>query len=226
MECGGQDRIYAINQLGLVRNSLKFEETPLRRALTDPSRKFPSKNNGSATPFVTLEECLLLCNYLPEGVQSAAREQVASALGSREQEERALKKQKVVDEVEMKPEPGYVYAAFSDANGFKVGHTCKKDPMQRVRALNIASATPFSLWELIRCGNPEEVEKALHANLEVYSVGTHDEELFDAPFFHVGSLFNKLHSFVEENGLTEDDNIDVEKALSTLGASNLHSYIN
>lgn len=66
-----KDSAYAKNQLIKARNSTKSGEEDLVKALNDESRKFVGRNNGEPTPFLTYNECLILCNYLPVAMRSA-----------------------------------------------------------------------------------------------------------------------------------------------------------
>ncbi len=104
---------------------------------------------------------------------------------------------------------GYVYAAFSKGNSVKVGMTCQENPMKRIRQLNTAVKHPFHVLDFIRCGNPAALETFLHEHLQVFSVGSHNRELFNVHPDYVTRLFDKIKTVIESHGLSEDDPVDI-----------------
>ena len=106
---------------------------------------------------------------------------------------------------------GYVYAAFSEGNGVKIGVTCKDDPTNRIKQLNIAVKHAYQLIGLIRCGNPYPLEKMFHDHLKVYSVGEHNRELFDVSPKKVQELFEVTREGINTLGLTEDSVLDLHR---------------
>eukprot|EP00961_Rhodomonas_salina_P148026 1992994-Rhodomonas_salina.1 len=99
--------------------------------------------------------------------------------------------------------PGFVYAAYSEGNGCKVGKTCQRDPMLRVVQFNTCVKNPYALVEAIHCSNPSELEKFMHKQLKGYKVGTHNRELFDVDVGTANALFNKVRDAMHIMGLTE-----------------------
>eukprot|EP00961_Rhodomonas_salina_P221699 2997650-Rhodomonas_salina.1 len=74
--------------------------------------------------------------------------------------------------------PGYVYAAFSIGNGIKIRMTCRTNPIKRIRALNTGVKYPYQVVDMIRCGNPREIERFLHNKFRKCHAAEHKNELF------------------------------------------------
>ena len=85
---------------------------------------------------------------------------------------------------------GFVYAAYSEGNGTKIGMTMKDDPKKRLRDGNTYVKHPYELLDFIHCDQPTILEGYIHIQLDDYKVGEHNRELFDLPedltmtFFH------------------------------------------
>ena len=85
---------------------------------------------------------------------------------------------------------GFVYAAYSEGNGTKIGMTMKDDPKKRLRDDNTYVKHPYELLDFIHCDQPTILEGYIHIQLDDYKVGEHNRELFDLPddltmtFFH------------------------------------------
>eukprot|EP00961_Rhodomonas_salina_P298474 3938110-Rhodomonas_salina.1 len=111
--------------------------------------------------------------------------------------------------------PGYVYAAYSEGNGVKIGYTCKSAVMDRVRALNTAVRNAYQLVDFIRCGDPSTLEKFILHRLDDHRASTHNKELFNVDVGDVHELFHQVRnglSFIEgssyESGAVNCDKLD------------------
>eukprot|EP00961_Rhodomonas_salina_P041613 560199-Rhodomonas_salina.1 len=105
--------------------------------------------------------------------------------------------------------PGYVYAAYSEGNGMKIGMTCNNNPMARIRSLNVCVKNPFIAVDLLRCGNPDEVERFLHEFYARLSVGDHNREMFDISAYDTRITFNVVRQAAMTLQATPEDNIDI-----------------
>jgi hypothetical protein len=104
-----------------------------------------------------------------------------------------------------RPRSGFVYAAYSDSNGLKLGMTCQESPMKRVRSLNTAVSRPYALVDSVRCGNPAELERFVHGMLQPWRVGSHNRELFSLDPRAASVLFDAIRVAMDDAGAADDD---------------------
>eukprot|EP00961_Rhodomonas_salina_P246154 3326004-Rhodomonas_salina.2 len=117
--------------------------------------------------------------------------------------------------------PGFVYVAYSDGNGCKIGRTCQKDPVQRVMQCNTCVKKPYTLIGAIHCSNPSDLELFMHKQLDAHRVGVHNKELFDVDVETARAFLNKTKEAMHTMGLTDGAHtkIDINK-LATFFPSN------
>eukprot|EP00961_Rhodomonas_salina_P192328 2595371-Rhodomonas_salina.1 len=106
---------------------------------------------------------------------------------------------------------GFVYAAYSQGNGVKVGMTQQKDPWDRVKSFNAYVRNPYKIIGLIQCGNPFEVEAFMHSRLQRFRVGVHNQELFDVEPSDVQKMFFVARMGIQAMGLNCDDCVHTER---------------
>ena len=104
-----------------------------------------------------------------------------------------------------RPRSGFVYAAYSDSNGLKLGMTCQQSPMKRIRSLNTAVSRPYTLVDSVRCGNPAELERFVHRMLQPWRVGSHNRELFSLNPRAASALFDAIRIAMRDAGAADDD---------------------
>eukprot|EP00961_Rhodomonas_salina_P097329 1309057-Rhodomonas_salina.1 len=102
--------------------------------------------------------------------------------------------------------PGYVYAAYSEGNGVKIGMTCMRDVMDRVRALNTAVRNAYQLIDFVRCGDPTTLERFLLRKLDDHRASKHNKELFNMDIEEAMELFQQVR-----NGLSTIGGPDYEE---------------
>eukprot|EP00961_Rhodomonas_salina_P283536 3832103-Rhodomonas_salina.2 len=169
------------------------------------------------TYVITYDECFDLLSFLPRHRVKAGRKHVIAFFKDNNTQEQlqdtitGLGKRKAAEQPEADEGPGYVYAAYSQGNGMKIGMTSRNDPMQRIRALNTCVRYPFQLVDLIRCGNPRDVEKLLHGVFASSSVGEHNREMFDISSTSVINTFNHVRQAAEALQASPEDSIDATK---------------
>mgnify|MGYP002144042981 CR=1 FL=1 len=108
-------------------------------------------------------------------------------------------------------EVGYVYAAFSEGNGVKIGMTCQDSPMQRIRALNTDVKHAYQMIDFVRCANPADLERFLHVRLRDFRVAPHSLGLFDVSPADVTYIFEVIKKASVVMAVTEDDAIDTTR---------------
>eukprot|EP00961_Rhodomonas_salina_P187031 2525459-Rhodomonas_salina.2 len=168
------------------------------------------------TYVVTLTECFDLVQFLPRHRIRNVKRHITSFFNQCHNDSLLLDTiiqlgKRKAEEPSDSSEPGYVYAAYSIGNGMKIGMTCQNDPMARVRALNTCVRNPFQLVDIIRCGNPREVEAFMHRLFAHCSVGDHNRELFDMSLDTLINTFNAVRQAAAVLQCTVDDAIDIKQ---------------
>ena len=119
---------------------------------------------------------------------------------------------------------GYVYAAYSDSNGLKIGMTCRENPMTRIKALNTAVQTPYVLVDFIRCGNPRELEGFVHSLLQPWRVGNHNRELFTLYPTAGCVLFESIRAEMGMTQSDEDEDADIKVLRKKIKVDALYNF--
>ena len=170
---------------------------------------------GAPQIVITYEEAFQLINFMPKKHVKHILKQMSSFFCRNQTEEdlrdtiTKLGKRK---ESETIPQPGYVYAAYSNSNGLKIGMTCNKDPMSRVRALNTGARDPFKLIDTIHCGNPSDLEDFMHNKFYKFRVkGNHNHDSYDATPAMAINTFNVTRKAAAVLQTNSDDPIDIHR---------------
>jgi hypothetical protein len=186
--------------------TLKMTETVLHR-----KHEFP----GFIKPtwVVTHDEACKLMFLLPKKFTHGYLDHVHHLVGKSDKDytktfSQALETAKQQN-FDKQAQAGYVYAAFSECNGLKIGMTCNENPMKRIRSLNTAVRNPYTVVDFIRCANPGDVERFVHELLQTWRSSQHNRELFQLPPAAASIIFAKLRSAAEEMETTEDDVMDI-----------------
>eukprot|EP00961_Rhodomonas_salina_P014321 192420-Rhodomonas_salina.1 len=198
--------------------------------LTSRLHQFPGRGQKEV-PIVTQEEALELADHLPKSYSTHLTKHIVEQFNRMASGDQTLheeidnaeqkhdiastantvSKKRKASEPDFEPEhPGFVYAAYSQGNGVKVGMTRKKNPYHRVVAFNTCVKHPYQFTESIYCANPEELERFMHQQLKDHSVGQHNQELFDVDIKTAKKLFSMTREAMDFKEVGDGGYIDTK----------------